>query len=126
MMAGIVTYSLTITIVKLSILLLYRRIFITQGFQRTTIYVGLICLAWFFIAIFVDLFQCSPFKAAFDVELLFTDQCIDLQAFYWGITAANLALDVILLYLPLHMVWGLQLPKRHKIALSGIFMLGGL
>ena len=126
MMAGIVTYSLTITIVKLSILLLYRRIFITQGFQRTTIYVGLICLAWFFIAIFVDLFQCSPFKAAFDVELLFTDQCINLQAFYWGITAANLVLDVILLYLPLHMVWGLQLPKRHKIALSGIFMLGGL
>ena len=126
MMAGIVTYSLTITIVKLSILLLYRRIFATQGFKRTTVYVGLICIAWFFIAIFMDLFQCDPFKAAFEVELLFTDQCIDLQAFYWGITAANLTLDVILLYLPLHMVWGLQLPKRQKIALSGIFTLGGL
>ncbi len=125
-MAGIVTYSLTITMVKLSILLLYRRIFVTQGFKRTTICVGLICLAWFFIAIFMDLFQCHPFKAAFNVELLFTDKCIDIQAFYWGITAASVTLDVILLYLPLHMVWGLQLPKRQKFALSGIFMLGGL
>ena len=126
MMAGIVTYSLTITIVNLSILLLYRRIFVTQGFKRTTIYVGLICLAWFFIAVFMNLFQCNPFKAAFDVELVFTNQCINLQAFYWGITAANLTLDVILLYLPLHMVWGLQLPMRQKFALSGIFMPGGL
>ena len=126
MMAGIVTYSLTITLVKLSILLLYRRIFATQGFKRTTIYVGLLCLAWFFIAIFMDLFQCEPFKAAFDVEMLFTDHCIDLQAFYWGISAANLTLDVVLLYLPLHMVWGLQVPRRQKLALSGIFMLGGL
>ena len=125
-MAGIVTYSLTITMVKLSILLLYRRIFVTQGFKRTTIYIGLLCLTWFFIAIFMDLFQCDPFKAAFNAELLFTNHCINLQAFYWGITAANLTLDVILLYLPLHMVWGLQLPKRQKFALSGIFLLGGL
>ena len=126
MMAGIVTYSITITTVKLSILLLYRRIFVSQGFKRTTIYVGLICLAWFFIAVFIDLFQCHPFKAAFNVEVIFTDQCIDLQAFYWGITAANVTLDVPLLYLPLHMVWSLQLPKRQRLALSSIFMLGGL
>ena len=125
-MAGIVTYSITITTVKLSILLLYRRIFVSQRFKRTTIYVGLICLAWFFIAVFIDLFQCHPFKAAFNVEVIFTDQCIDLQAFYWGITAANVTLDVILLYLPLHMVWSLQLPKRQRLALSAIFMLGGL
>lgn len=77
-MAGLVTYSLTITIVKLSILLLYRRIFITQGFKMATMYVGLICLAWFFLAILLDIFQCHPFKAAFNVELLFTDRCIDL------------------------------------------------
>ena len=126
MMSGIVTYALTITLVKLSILLLYRRIFVTEGFRRTTIYVGIICVAWFFIAVFMDLFQCHPFKAAFDVELLFTDQCINLQTYYWGISAGNLALDVVLLYLPLHMVWGLQLPKRQKFTVSGIFMLGGL
>ena len=43
-----------------------------------------------------------------------------------GIPAANVTLDVILLYLPLHMVWGLKLPKRQKFVLSGIFMLGSL
>lgn len=126
MMSGIVTYTLTITIVKLSILVLYRRIFITAGFKRSTLIVGAAVMLWFIVALFTDLFQCRPFQAAFDPELLFTDQCINLQAYYWGVTASNLCLDVVMLYMPLHMVWGLKLPTRQKIALSGVFLLGGI
>ena len=74
----------------------------------------------------MDIFQCRPFSAAFEPALLFTDQCIDLQAFYEGVTIANLGLDVVVLYLPLHMVWKLKLPTRQKLMLSGIFLLGGL
>ena len=83
-------------------------------------------MLWFIVALFTDLFQCRPFQAAFDPELLFTDQCINLQAYYWGVTASNLCLDVVMLYMPLHMVWGLKLPTRQKIALSGVFLLGGM
>lgn len=119
-------YTLTITIVKLSILVLYRRIFSTVTFRRTTPIVGAVVMLWFIVALFTDLFQCRPFQAAFDLELLFTDQCINLQAYYWGITASNLCIDVFMLYMPLHMVWGLKLPTRQKIALSGIFLLGGM
>lgn len=74
----------------------------------------------------MDLFQCRPFKAAFDPEDLFTDRCIDLQAYYWGTTGANLILDVVILALPLHMVWGLKISRKQKLGLSGIFLLGSL
>lgn len=117
-------YTLTITLVKLSILALYRRIFTTAAFMRITLVVGATVMLWFIIALFTNLFQCQPFQAAFDAELLFTNQCINLQAYYWGITSFNLCLDVLMLYMPLHMVWGLKLPIRQKIALSGIFLLG--
>ena len=126
LMATMTTYSLTITCVKISILLLYRRIFTTASFRRVSVAVGIACLLWFIIEVFLDIFQCRPFKAAFDPMLLLTDHCIDLQSFYSGITVANLGLDLVVLYLPLHMVWKLKLPTKQKLMLSGTFLLGGL
>ena len=113
------------TLVKLSILVLYRRIFCTPAFKKSTILVGTAVMVWFIVTLFTDIFQCRPFQAAFDPQLLFTTQCINVKDYYRGITASNLCLDVIILYMPLHMVWGLQLRTRQKIAVSGIFLLGG-
>ena len=125
-MATMTTYSLTITFIKISVLLLYRRLFTTATFKKVSMAVGAACLIWFIVEVFMDVFQCYPFKAAFDPALLFTDLCIDLHSFYSGITIANLCLDVVILYLPLHMVWKLKLPTKQKMMLSGIFLLGGL
>lgn len=125
-MAGLLTYALTITMVKISILALYRRIFSTPGFRLVSLLVGCACVSWFVVTLFTDLFQCRPFSAAFDPELMFTYHCIGLQAYYYGILVANLALDLVILYLPLHMVWRLKLPTKQKLSLSGIFLLGCL
>lgn len=125
-MATMTTYSLTITCVKISILLLYRRIFTTAPFKTVSLIVGIACVFWFVIEVFMNVFQCRPFAAAFDPTLLFTDHCIDLQSFYSSVTIANLGLDVVVLYLPLYMVWKLKFPTKQKLMLSGIFLLGGL
>lgn len=121
-----ITYSLTITSVKMSLLLLYQRIFATKEFRRRSMIVGAACIAWFIAEVFANIFQCHPFSEAFNPEALFTKKCIDLQAFYWGITIANLFLDVAVLALPIHMVWGLRLSTRKKCELSAIFLFGGL
>ena len=110
--------------VKLSILVLYRRIFCTTAFRRVALIVGTIVMVWFIVAIFTDIFQCRPFQAAFNPELLPTKQCINLEAYYRGVTASNLCIDVVMLYMPLHMVWRLRLSMRQKVALSSIFLLG--
>lgn len=125
-MATLVTYSLTITSVKLSLLLLYRRIFSTPAFKAWTLIIGATCVAWLIAAILVDVFQCRPFSAAFQSDLLFTSHCIDLQSFYLSMIAANFVLDIIVLAMPLVMVWRLQLTQRQRLQVSAIVLLGGL
>ncbi len=123
-MAGMVVYSFTITTAKVSVLLLYRRIFATQAFRRRTTVIMILCITWSIVAIFTEIFQCRPFSAAFNLEHILTDSCIDLQAYYWGIAISNLLMDFVLLILPLHMVWNLKLPARQKMLLSGVFLCG--
>lgn len=125
-MPAMIIYSLTITSVKLSLLLLYKRIFNSATFRRKLLVVGLACIMWFLAEIFAGILQCRPFRAAFDSELLFTDHCISLQAHYWGIAAANLSLDVVVLCLPIYEIWQLHLNLRQKVELISIFLLGGL
>ena len=48
------------------------------------------------------------------------------MAYYRGITLSNLCIDVVILYMTLHVVWGLSLRMQQKIELTGIFLLGGM
>jgi hypothetical protein len=125
-MSAIVTYGLTINLVKISLLLLYPRIFSTAAFRKKSMFVGVLCVIWFTIIVCMDIFQCRPFDEAFHAETILTNHCIDLQNFYWGATAANLGIDVIMLFLPLHMVWKLKLPTHQKLLLSELFMMRGV
>ena len=56
----------------------------------------------------------------------FTDKCIDLKAYYDGIAGSNMALDVIILIMPLRMIWKLEISRVKKFVTLGIMMLGGL
>ena len=112
--------------VKISILLMYRRIFDTAAFKRATWIVGTACVAWGIAAVFCLIFQCQPFSGLWNPEDTFTDKCIDLQAYYRAVASSNMALDVIILCMPLYMVWKLKLEASQKLMLSGIFALGGL
>ncbi|KAL8749554.1 MAG: hypothetical protein Q9184_006764 [Pyrenodesmia sp. 2 TL-2023] len=123
-MCSVLTYTLTITSIKISLLVLYRRLFDIPAFRKRSLIVGIACLLWGVIAIFTTIFQCRPFTAAFDPASLVTYHCINIESYYIGMVAANLGLDIIMLLLPLHMVWKLQLPVRQRVALSGIFSIG--
>ena len=124
-MCALSAYALTITMVKISILLLHRRIFDTAASRRKTLFVGILYVTWFFISFFLEIFQCHPLSAAFD-PMLFTNHCIAMQSYYEGVTAANMGIDIVILLLPVHMVWRLKLPIKQKIVLLAILMLGGL
>ena len=126
MMSGMIMYSLTITMVKLSLLLLYRRLFATASFRKRADVTAVICVTWFFVATFTNVFQCRPFNAAFRLDLIPSESCIDLQQYLRGIAIANLALDFVILVLPLHMIWNLNLPARQRNLLLATFLLGSL
>lgn len=52
--------------------------------------------------------------------------CIDMKAFLLSTAIMNLCTDIAILILPISVVWKLQIKKSQKVAISGIFLLGGL
>jgi hypothetical protein len=53
-------------------------------------------------------------------------RCIDQIKFELIAAILNIVTDFVIMVLPLPTIWSLQLPKRQKWALSGVFMLGTL
>jgi len=125
-MASMIAYSITITTIKLSLLLLLRRIFNVPKFRTWSAIVESLCLIWLWSAILANVLQCAPINAAFKPELLDTENCLPIRSWYWGITITNLVLDVVVLVLPMWMVIDMKNPFAKKCLLYGIFGLGGM
>lgn len=117
-------YRVTINMTKLSILLLYRKIFDTERFRFKLIcdvlfvYIMLYTVATFIVTIF----QCDPIQKAWARDLPGT--CVNLTAFWYANAALHTLTDVIILLLPMPVIKGLKLPRRQKLALNLVFALG--
>ncbi|KAL8805834.1 MAG: hypothetical protein Q9182_001746 [Xanthomendoza sp. 2 TL-2023] len=71
--------------------------------------------------------QCSPptyFWEAFEID--YPKQCFQVQKMYQGLAWSDLALDILVLSLPIPMVASLRLPWRTKIKVIDILMLGSV
>ncbi|OQE39179.1 hypothetical protein PENCOP_c007G05044 [Penicillium coprophilum] len=120
----VLLYVVTVPLIKLSILLFYRRIF---GMTYTIWFCVFLTTGYFVSCIIAFLVCCRP------VSYYWTQyadpsggKCIfDLYPFYIGNAAANVATDGIILLVPIPLVWKLQMRKTQKLLLSGIFLLGG-
>lgn len=109
---------------KISILCLYRRIFSVPSFKRASLLVGLLVVLWWTAATVADIFSCMPVQLLWDLSL--EGRCFDFNIFWFSMGVLETIIDIIILVLPIKMVLALQLSKRNKIVLSGIFLLGGL
>lgn len=123
-----ITYVITVTLVRTSVLLLFRRLF---DVSQIRIIIGLLdglCLAWGIAIVFTNVFLCIPVSDAFNpaVAMSTSEQCIDLQAFLYGTLGSGVGLDLAILILPLYQVWRSTLPKRQKYEITAILGLGGL
>ena len=115
---------MSLVAIKISILQLYRSIFPGRGFVITTGVVGAGVIAWGIAVILVSIFQCNPVRGAWDITV--PAACIILPKFYLANAVPNIAMDVIILALPIPNVWTLQMSIRQKYVVSGLFLLGGL
>ena len=115
---------MSLVAIKISILQLYRSIFPGRGFVIMTGVVGAGVIAWGIAVILVSIFQCNPVRGAWDLTVPAT--CITLPKFYLANAVPNIAMDVIILALPIPNVWTLQMSIRQKYVVSGLFLLGGL
>ncbi len=77
----------------------------------------------YFVAITIEIcLQCLPQS----VDTLWDSKhpCYPSQPPQMVFGILNAVLDLTLLLLPVRMVWGLHMPRKQKIAVSGIFLLG--
>lgn len=119
---GPLLYALTITFTKLSILALYRRIFIFPKFKHFGFVLGVVVVVWCAAVCVASILICIPLDKAWDPTV--TGACINLPKFFYGIQIPNVVTDVLILVLPLPAIARLQLPFGKKMGLMGLFAVG--
>ncbi|KAI9681158.1 MAG: hypothetical protein M1817_002440 [Caeruleum heppii] len=118
-------YANVIMLIKISILLLYNRIFAIPKFRKwINACIGL------FIAIqvstaFVTMLNCIPIRAAWD-KTIPNARCLDPRTIYKGVAATSIVTDAIVLVIPLPLIWRLRIHTHQKTALSFIFGIASL
>lgn len=124
-----VTYGFVHFFIKMSILLLYRRIFakinraFVIGLRATMIYVT----AWSVATVLVCIFQCTPISFFWKQVLPIPPPegiCIDIVQTTVSLNALNTVGDIATLLLPTLALWHLQMSTGRKVAVAGIFMVG--
>lgn len=118
-------WGTSVTIVKVSILLLYFRIFGRLRYLRLLAYIlGIFSICWAIMVVLVCAFQCRPLALIWDKTVDGT--CINAPLFFILGSAPNVITDFMVLALPMPAVWRLQTTTMQKISLTGIFLLGSL
>jgi hypothetical protein len=117
-------YVYTIASTKISILLLYMSLFPNRTFAVWAKGLGAIVLAWAIACVAGVIFSCNPVNGFWDRSIPST--CIDSTKFFIGNAVPNMVTDTAILVLPVRMVWRLQMSKKRKVAVSGMFLLGSL
>ncbi|GME37546.1 hypothetical protein GTA08_BOTSDO07368 [Neofusicoccum parvum] len=118
-------YPATLGIIKISVLLLYYRVF---GRTRLNVFLwlaGAMAIAWVCGMFLSNLLQCTPMRKAWEPTV--SGHCFDSRTFFIANSACNISNDVIILSLPIPILWAAALmPIRQKVLLTITFLLGAL
>lgn len=117
-------YNAAITTIKLSILLLYRRLFPLPQLKIILWSVGCFVISCWLTITLLTIFQCHPIRAAWDLSV--KGQCLRLNVAYIVLGTCNTITDMVALCLPMPLIWRLHTDKSRKMQLIGVFSLGAL
>ncbi|KAL1615566.1 hypothetical protein SLS56_011773 [Neofusicoccum ribis] len=123
MIAAGTLYNTVMLACKLSILLLYRRLFPIQNFTKRWWCVAIFTISYSVVVAVASAFGRTPVAAKWYISET-GDSCPSKWAFYVANAAFNLISDIFILILPLPVIWNLSLELRQKITLFILFALG--
>ncbi|KAK9858496.1 uncharacterized protein MYU51_017561 [Penicillium brevicompactum] len=121
----ILNYPLSLTSSKLALLLFYTRIFTLRKFRICAYCVGALVLGVGVGALFATFFQCTPFPYIWNRSIP-GGSCVWRISIYRILSPFNVLTGVLIIILPIPSVWKLHAPRGQKVALTGVFLLGGL
>lgn len=111
-------------LVKLSLLLLYNRVFPTAWFRLTTKIIAAFIILHGLAFLFTITFQCNPVAAAWNKHI--DGQCIDTSAVIMVGAIFSIVEDFVLILLPVTEIRKLNMSKRVKFTLAFVFAIGSL
>jgi hypothetical protein len=119
-----VLYVYNLVWTKISILLMYYRIFHFDYFRKWAYAIGAFIIAWVICITFLFIFICVPVEKLWYPQL--PGHCINQVGTWIANAASTIISDLVILLLPLPQVWSLQLRVTEKIAVTVAFSLGFL
>ncbi|KAF2234879.1 hypothetical protein EV356DRAFT_138390 [Viridothelium virens] len=118
-------YNASLVFFKLSLLFLYNRVFSRFTWLKfVTWTLGVLIMMWLVAVEFVLIFQCSPLRRAWDEKV--PGKCLNQKSLFIAQSVPTITFDVSVLSIAIPLVWMIQLPRSSKIALIGVFGMGGM
>jgi len=123
------TYVVVLALLKAAMLLEWARILVPRGSRNSSIFwwgcmvmVGIQAAACIGLVIALNL-QCIPHQASWDFTIT-NAKCFPLYNLQLGSGIIYLVTDVIMFFMPQHLIWSLQLSWKKKLGVSIVFGLG--
>ncbi|KAK0387817.1 hypothetical protein NLU13_4062 [Sarocladium strictum] len=118
-------YFTQVTLVKLSIITFYMRIFPAKGVQRVLWGTFIFTVLWGLAFVLTAIFQCQPIHYFWNKwDGLHKGTCLSTNAISWSNAAINIALDLWILAVPLWQLRELHLHWKKKIGVAFMFCIG--
>ncbi|OIW33786.1 hypothetical protein CONLIGDRAFT_640876 [Coniochaeta ligniaria NRRL 30616] len=119
-----ILYNPVLSLVKSSVLIFLLRLFGQKdGVRRFIIGLTVVNILQM-VAVFVAvLLQCLPISFNWDLTIT-NGRCVDRRILYTFTSCFNIVTDLLVLGLPIWIFVDLKIPRRTKVALSFVFLLG--
>lgn len=120
-----IPYKIALGFTKVSLVLLYLRIFVTETFQRVGRAYLAVIIAWTIASVLVTILQCVPVEASWNKKIV-DKKCVDKNTWWYAFAAINTVTDILIVILPIRPILNLKLSKPDRVGLLCVFGLGAL
>ncbi|KAF3763194.1 hypothetical protein M406DRAFT_352242 [Cryphonectria parasitica EP155] len=122
-----VIYFTCVSAAKLSILLLYKRIFSTsRAFQLQVNVLSAAIILFWIATTFATIFTCWPIKWSYISSLSPEPYCFNFNIYWFATGIIEAVFDICIILLPVKMVMKLQMSMKKRMSLVAVFSLGAL
>jgi hypothetical protein len=119
-------YFSVVTAIKVSILLMYRRLFsVDASFRLHSLILGIVVFVFWVAASLATVFNCNPVKYNW-IGLVLEEHCFNFNVFWMVTGSVEVVIDTVILALPVRLVLRLELSRKQKASIVFVFLLGSL
>lgn len=118
-------YIPTVWVTKISILLLYLRLFPDMKFRKHIKICLALCAATVTCLFVACVFKCWPISMSWNYwDGEHSGKCTSMAAQGWANSSLNMFADIVVLILPLPTIWKLRLSIDKKLGITAMFSVG--